>query len=211
MSESNGINPEDHIGAAIKLANRVMKRWPNKGVEFGDMLGAVYIILMRCSKSYDPTKLNPQTGKPYAFSTYFYKAVLHHSLAEVQSLAHGARRSKGGQRLQFERSVLELDFDYGGISLRETLSQEQELPDTDTDAARMCAQIEDIVSGLSDQFQDIYYYRIKRGETLEGVGKRLGLSKERVRQLQLYLILEIRGAVKSGGYTHLRDYAEGVA
>jgi RNA polymerase sigma-32 factor len=61
------------------------------------------------------------------------------------------------------------------------------------------ARVQDALQGLSTRERWILDHRVlsrdEEGETLEALGRRLGVSKERVRQLEARALQKLRGAL----------------
>jgi RNA polymerase sigma factor (sigma-70 family) len=60
---------EEHLYLVRFLARR-FSAWRTPGLDIEDLIQEGYIGLIQAVEGYDPTKLNPQTNRPYTFATY---------------------------------------------------------------------------------------------------------------------------------------------
>lgn len=54
----------------IRLVTKIARRYINRGMPLLDIVSHGNIGLIRAIEKFDPTQINPQTGKPYRLSTY---------------------------------------------------------------------------------------------------------------------------------------------
>ena len=60
---------EEHL-PLVKFLVRRYARWRTAGLDREDLIQEGYLGLIHAAEQYDPEKINPETGKPYQFSTY---------------------------------------------------------------------------------------------------------------------------------------------
>jgi RNA polymerase primary sigma factor len=93
------------------------------------------------------------------------------------------------------------------LSIGDYIQDTDASPENRTKNAALKGSIEDLLSSLDEREQKILTYRFGiNGETpctLEQLGKQLGYSKERVRQLEHSVLLKLR---RSDKFKHLKDY-----
>jgi RNA polymerase sigma factor (sigma-70 family) len=193
--------PEDHIGLAHTIARSIYLRLNTRGVEFEDVLSGVYTVLLRACELYRPEK-------GYKFSTYF-SASCRYSVSDIMCIAYGAKKSDENRKLRFSRDMLELDYKFGDITLGDMIGVDND-PDRPA-PLNAFGDIKKLIGELTERDQSIFFHRIQRGETLEQVGNRVGITKEAVRLAQIRIMNLIREKASSSRFPHLRDYAESVA
>jgi RNA polymerase sigma factor (sigma-70 family) len=78
---------EEHF-PLVRFQARRLFSWRTPGLDVDDLMQEGYIGLIRAVETYDPTKINPQTNKPYTFATYA-STVIRSAL--LRALANKAR------------------------------------------------------------------------------------------------------------------------
>lgn len=208
MSKEYAEQPEDHLGLLYMVADKIYYKWQHLDMDYEDVVNTTYEYLDRCCRKYDPDKINPDTGGPYRFSTYFVSSALRSQTAIV-SKASGSIQSNNNAKLRFARSMLSLQLEFRkghrGGTLLDMLGDFAE----NTDYSEAVREILNCVDGMTEAEQDIFHYRMIQGETLAQTGTRVGLTKERVRQVQVNICKHIRQITEAGFCPHLRDFMEG--
>lgn len=159
-----------------KLVNKVVRRWLQTPDRSDDLLGECHIVLIQTVEAY-----NPWLG--IRFSTYAYTCL-------IRAL------SRQHKRLTFDLLARSQPLDLmadGGPS-------ENDPEPTSTGDTRLEEFFRDDHPLLSDREKTILTRRFRDGSsdgvnTLVKVGKELGLSKERVRQVQTEAINKLRVAL----------------
>lgn len=76
------------IEANLRLVVAIAKRYVGQGLELNDLIQHGNIGLIRAARKYDPRKINPQTQRPFRFSTYatwWIKQAISRAIAEETS------------------------------------------------------------------------------------------------------------------------------
>ncbi len=222
MDAGRSDNPNDrpiecaeHLGLLYKVASRIYARWKPSGVEHADLTQALYLFMDRCAQRYDPARINPRSGKPYRWSTYFVAAAMKSQSSLVEQ-ALGYRRSKGQANMKLGRAMVRVDAPgRGGHPLRERLEArdpagrgEREAAEAREGVMNAAREMDAVVALLSETQRGVYQLRLVRGCTLAETGRRLGLSRERVRQVQAEVLRAIHAAVEAGRCPHARQWAQ---
>lgn len=199
------IDCHEHTGLAHEMAWQVYQRWRSTGVELGDLNSTVYLFMERCATRYDPEKINPATGQPYAWSTYFVAAV-NKSQAGIVADAMGEKRSRNQQNLRSRVATRELDAPrYGSESLSGRELVEAPAERDHAGDAETVREVLAFMARLEPVSADVFYYRFVRGETLMQVKQRVGMSRGRVQQIHHELLELLREAAREGRCPRLRD------
>lgn len=153
------------------LVRWVVSRQERHGLGYDDALQAGRIGLWHAILGYDPRRGT-------TFSTYAYKAIMHYVWADVQShLCHLRRQVPLGVLvLYFERSTP----DPAWLQEQEDLKQ----------------SLEELIERLPERLRQVIMARYglhgREVQTLQALGVQLGLSGERVRQLQIEALIWLR-------------------
>lgn len=209
MSDQAAIDCREHLGLAQIVASRIFARWSGCGVDRDDLFQAVYLFMDKCARRYDPGKLNPASGEPYAWSTYFVAAAMR-TQSGIVAEAMGVKRSGEARNLRAEIRGRSIDEEIAGTTgLRiATLIGVGGVEDKPAERAGLMRDVERIVGGMDPVWRDIYHARFVRGDTLLEVAEQVGLSRGRVQQIHYLILDEIRQAAMSGAYPRLRDWIE---
>ena len=175
------------INLALVLA--MAKRTRMSEMDFGDMVSEGNMALLRAIDKFD-------AGRGFKFSTYACRAILK-------------AFSRAGVKLSRYRGLFPTDFDPAmeRSDFNETRRAEHELDCADEVKLIVTRNIAD----LSDIEREVIGHRFnvteapadkKAGQhkplTLEQVGKRIGVTKERVRQIQNKALEKIRVTLEEG-------------
>ena len=190
----NGIDLSEHfglIGAAVRNS-----RWAiGASLEWDDLFQAGYFGLRRAAEKFD-------AGRGCKFSTYampWIRATVRRAALNqrrtirIPVWIHERRRTGLGQ---FPADGLSLDApqsedDGAGRPWVDLLTAVSD-PAADTEAAKRRQLIEEALAELPERLRGILEARFWRDETLAEIGGRLGLSRERVRQLEAEGLKELR-------------------
>ena len=210
MSEADAMQPGidcgEHLGLARTVTVRIYSRWHHTGMDRDDLFQVVYLFMERCATRYDPTRINPRSGKPYAWSSYFVTASMRSEPSLVEE-ALGYKRTREQRGIRFHRSLIPLDVRVEGKHpLHERVAATP--PDADGTAAEAAREIERVVEGMNPRQRDVYRLRTVGGHSLAKTGAQMELSRERVRQIEAEVLREIRRAVSHGECPHVRDWIE---
>jgi RNA polymerase primary sigma factor len=166
-----------HSNLALVLA--MAKRTRITGVEFSDLVCEGNMALLRAIAKFD-------VSRGFKFSTYACRAILKgYSRLAVKSI-----------RL---RTMFPTEFD-PAFEKSDYFEQEHERRE-DECVERVRQIVRENTAGLSDLEQTVIAYRFAIGKTLpetltlEEVGTMIGLTKERVRQIQITALKKIRATL----------------
>lgn len=174
-----------HLRDRVVLGNRKLvfgavrrKLYRNQAAD--DLIGECYIVMIRAVAAY-----NPWIG--VRFSTYAYTCLMR-------------ALSRLNQRSISDKLSQHLSLDFVG---EEPLGSEAEVPPFSSDA-RIDEFLKDDHPLLSDREKTVIRRRFhlsssRKDSTLEKVGRDLGISKERVRQVQTSAIGKLRQALLEAG------------
>lgn len=170
----------DQIAAAnIALVLAMAKRTKLSYVDFADLISEGNMALLRSIDKFD-------ASRGFKFSTYACRAILKSF-------------SRAGMKLSKYRNMFPVDFD--PKLERSNYSQEKRARHEYDCADEVRLILDDNRADLSDLEQDIIEHRFAIGSnktknsvpmTLKQVGKEVGLTKERVRQIQKKAMAKIR-------------------
>lgn len=204
MSQKNthqdSINPLDYEKLVIYWCHQCKAPPPVKdSEEYGDG----WIGLINACKSYDPAKINPASGKPYAFSTYASNGIKH-AIWNRQDLRRAAKR--GGVGLGIKRyetiGVWSMGHAHSGIFGRnysgagDTRNDDLDLADHRSPEVSLIddrEHCEGLLAVLSERFQKIVRACLMEDISIREVARREGLSHTRIVQIlnrSLYLMRE---------------------
>lgn len=148
--------------------------------EFDEALANGNMALVRAVDLFD-------FGKGFRFSTYAYRAISRAVVAMLQS------DHRSGQRVMVD----------GGQAAESLVRDDAEPHRLEEEALQTCEFVEELVRQLSPREQHVVKARFglagtahEEGQTLSAIGAELGLSKERVRQLQVKALRKLRLAAE---------------
>ena len=170
---------EINLGLVLAMAKRVR----NADIEFADLISEGNMALMRAVDKFD-------CGRGFKFSTYACRAILK------AFSRHGIKVAKHRQRfpVEFDPALEEGD----GVATARVDAERQ-------DAAEVRDIVETNRACLTDVERAVVMHRFalegadaRRQPTLAQVGRLVGLTKERVRQIQNSALAKIRAALEGG-------------
>jgi RNA polymerase primary sigma factor len=169
---------KDHlISCNMRLVVSIAKRHAGLGDNFFELLSDGNVSLMRAVEKFDFSRGNK-------FSTYASWAIMKNFARSIPDEKHRRDRFLTGQELTFDTAA-------------DTRSDEQaEL----ASAERAQQQVNRLLNRLDERERLIIKLRAgldaERGLTLEQVGKELGITKERVRQLEARTMNKLRSIAR---------------
>lgn len=177
---------EKHFPFAYYLARRLARR---HGLPLEEARDEALAALCSSAAGYDPAKINPASGKPYAFTTYASKSIIH----RIYNL--GKKRSATPRELQTRRFLVGHCSAYQGAddSARATpdLIDILQAPPTEPDNTEEIELLRCRVQELPDRYAVVVEHQLK-GMGLRQSAKILGVSRERVRQLRDIAVRKLR-------------------
>lgn len=241
------------INLNLRLVAGIAKGYLDRGVPPSDLIQEGNIGLMRAVEKYDITKINPETGKPYRFSTYaiwwIRQAVSRavgdqgrtiripvHASEELvrvrekkielieklgrmprqrelaESLGWGEAKTE--RVLKAPEVVLSLDTPIGedeGSYLGEFIEDIDGFPPPADEATKeiLGEQVREAVDSLTPREAKVLKLRfgLEDGQdrTLEEVGNKLGVTRERARQIQAEALRKLRHPSRA---RELKEYLE---
>jgi len=175
----------DHLARTnLALVLAMARRVRSRDVEFGDLVSEGNMALLRAVDKFD-------VSRGFKFSTYACRAVLK-------------ALSRCGQKHTRYRDRFPTDYD---PDLEDSDSDDERADDHEADCAAEVRRIMvDNRAALSDVEHAVIHHRFGLAEensaeaqgplTLEEVGRHVGLTKERVRQIQNHALTKIRQALE---------------
>lgn len=171
------------LQANTSLVLAMARRSRNTGVELPELVSEGNLALLRCADKFD-------AGRGFKFSTYACRAIL----------ASFARAASKASRL---RSVFPTSFD-ASIERSDFLERKRQRVEVEC-VDELRAVLVENSAGLSDVERRVLDTRFHLGQdadgakrrTLDQVGSILGVSKERVRQIQNQALAKLRAVLES--------------
>ncbi len=165
------------ISANMRLVASIAKRHAGASDNFFELLSDGNLSLMRAVEKFDYSRGNK-------FSTYASWAIMKNFARSIPDEKHRRDRYVTGLEELFDAAA-------------DTRSDEHELEAT---AERAHHQVNRLLDRLSERERRIIQLRAgldaERGLTLEQVGKELGITKERVRQLEARTMTKLRSLAR---------------
>lgn len=167
-------------GLALYILKKCRQKWMAvRRLEAEDAVQAALLGLCEAARAYDPSR--------GGFAGFAAKCII--SALTAASQTAGAvrvpwqRRKRPANLLAQFRAASVGQFDYD----REP---EPERPD---EPAELLEPLRDALPRLSDRQRDVLNLRYRDGLTLAEAGERLGVTRERVRQIEAGALRELRG------------------
>lgn len=176
---------ERHKGCFWKACLRQRRR----GADHDDCMSLCYEALVKCVQSFDP-------DMGVKFITYLWRGVafrMREAYVPGIRVPNSVRNGQFAEHVARARNVLSLDYDYGdGQDLGRVVSSDgMQRPDRVEWGFEHRDALKRGLRGLELRTRRLMRMRLK-GYTLEEVAQELGVSKERVRQLQSAAIRKIQ-------------------
>ena len=168
------------VGANMGLVLAMAKRVDYGGVEFTELISEGSMALLRATEKFD-------CSRGIKFSTYACRAILK----GFSRAAKQTYRNRNMFPVQWE-PIMEKD-DWEGTKRRE--AQQDWVEEVQTIIGRNLAELSDVelsVVGLRFSLDDAD----RKPMTLKEVGARLGLTKERIRQIQNNALVKLRAVTE---------------
>lgn len=175
LLRSEAINPADHIGLACKIAQKFTTERP---IEDTDTFGDAMIGLMLAANCFDPSL-------GFKFSTFAWRVIR-------QNIVHAYMKRNRHARNNAATRVIFVDPD--DLTAKRDSGQHLEPIDTEDLIATMRAKI----SSLPPQYATVMAGRLD-GKKLHEIASEIGVTKERVRQIQLSATGMLRQMMASEG------------
>jgi RNA polymerase primary sigma factor len=171
----------DLVEANLGLVLAMAKRLRGSDIEYWDLVSEGNLALLRSVEKFD-------VSRGYRFSTYACRAILK-SFARFAS-----KRARYRQRFptEFEPSLEQSDYDVR----KHEMQAEDCLEDLRDVLARNRAELTDVEMRII--WERFALHEGDRKRTLAEVGQIVGLSNERVRQIQYLALRKIRAALEDG-------------
>jgi RNA polymerase primary sigma factor len=162
------------------LVLAMAKRVHYTGIEYADLVSEGYIALMRSVEKYDYTL-------GFKFSTYACRAIL-------SGFARAARKGYRYCKVFATQLDMEIVQDHNRLHPHEAVQEEllDEIRYVVRDNLADLSQIERLVVEMRFSFKNESSGQL----TLKQVGEQIGLSRERIRQIQNKALAKLREAVK---------------
>lgn len=172
-----------------------------RGLEFEDLVSAGKIGVIEAIKKYDPLKIRRKKkgGKRKrlylcSFSTYVQNSIYWHIKNEIDSFVEGTK-VKHGKQGKVKKVIPEYVALDAAISSEDDASFHELIADENAvspSQSALFAEMWGIVERLPAAQQSVLKMRYKEGKTLEQAGDVLGLTRERVRQIEDKAIGKLR-------------------
>jgi len=170
---------EKIVHANLSLAPAMTKRYRNSGVELGDLISEGQMAVLRCIDKFD-------VSRGFKFSTYACRAII----ACFQRAAAKERRYRQHVPVNFKPSMERSD------EARRRDGEQRAYAVADVREAVLGNR-----AGLSSLEEEVLLGRFPlrseaSGLTLKQLGKRMGLSRERIRQIEGRSLSKVRETLK---------------
>jgi len=167
------------INCNMRLVVAIAKRHAGQGENFFELLSDGNMSLIRAVEKFDYSRGNK-------FSTYASWAIMKNFARSIPEEKHRRERYVTGNEDVFAAAA-------------DTRSNEREVVAT---AEQASSSVHDLLEHLEPREREIIRMRAgldsdaKKGLTLEKIGEKLGITKERVRQLNVRAMRKLRGLVE---------------
>jgi RNA polymerase primary sigma factor len=186
----NGIDVSKHLGLiGVEVRNT---RWAIcASLEWGDLFQAGFFGLIRAAEKFD-------ANRGCRFSTYAIPWVRHHVRRAAMNQARTVRipiwiqeRRRAGAR-RFPIAATPLHPEDADSLVRIELVAGDADPLTEFEAAERRRVVERAINQLPERLRGVLRSRFWHSETLADIGRRLGVSRERARQLEAEALILLR-------------------
>jgi RNA polymerase sigma factor (sigma-70 family) len=178
LAEANAIK-DQLINCNMRLVVAIAKRHSGQGENFFELLSDGNMSLIRAVEKFDYSRGNK-------FSTYASWAIMKNFARSIPEEKHRRERYVTGNEEVFAAAA-------------DTRSNEREIVAT---AEQASSSVHNLLEQLEPREREIIRMRAgidsdaKKGLTLEKIGEKLGITKERVRQLNVRAMRKLRGLVE---------------
>ena len=170
-------------------------------VEHGTYIGALYAALEKCLASFDFDRTSSNTGRKVKFSTYYGRAAWR-EIAKVNALD---KETLSLAAYLFQAKKEDIHCTNVNFAEHETQYHLYRPPGPDDDWADEImevvggkARLEEMIrSWVPEREYKIIVRRYIGGETLSDIGNDLGMTKERVRQLEARGLKKIKDGLRN--------------
>lgn len=181
-----GVNPADHLGLVGAVLSKWTVGWQECDKE--DAFQYLAVTLVKCARNY-----NPETG--YEFSTYAM-ASMEFQFRSFKKREWRMKEPPGANLYLFGDMR-----NFGGDANRGVPEDCMNcLAEEDRSFSRIDAadEAEALTANLKERLNVVLTRRMA-GETLEEIGDDIGITRERVRQLEAKALRQILDRLKRGG------------
>lgn len=198
-----------NFGLVQKVAHKLLRKGQIKGLELEDLSQEGVLGMQRALETFDPEK-------KVSFSTYAFFWIyqtINRSIdnagtiripIRTQELASkGKKDGKLGDRAREASRLASLDAPIGSEpdaehTLMDVVSSPNPSPEEVLSKVQDINSLTKILSHLTDREMCVVQGRYVEDKTLEEVGRDLGLTRERVRQIEAGILQKIRQSVTFG-------------
>jgi RNA polymerase primary sigma factor len=172
------------VRANLPLVLAMVKRTKITGVDYADLISEGNLALMRSVDKFD-------CARGYKFSTYACRAILK-AFARVASRT---ARYRGHFPTEFDPTLEKSDF----LEQRRTTLEGHCIDELKSVLGGNAAELSDVEQRvITARFALDQQAEEASGRTLEEVGRMIGVTKERVRQIQNKALLKLRAVLEGG-------------
>jgi RNA polymerase sigma factor (sigma-70 family) len=199
------ISVEANLGLVGAVVNRFHARLPN--LDRDDMFHAGVVALIDAARLF-----RPETG--FQFSTYATIAISRRVVENMNEQSNGISRGKAdGYHRRGEKIPHPVSMHYESQKGREGVL---EIADTrpspvavaaenEADAGKL-AGLDSLLSELTERERRVLHLRFVEGVTLREVGEEIGVTRERVRQIETEAIAKARKLGQHSRFRVLRQH-----
>jgi RNA polymerase sigma-32 factor len=186
-------SPETLVLSHAPLVEKMATAFARYGVERDELIQEGNIGLIVAAN-----KFKPELG--YRFSTYarwWVKATMRDYVVRSASIVARSRSNRG--KGQFFRCRPQADAAFDG-AFEETLICSSRLPDELAGASIDAGRVDQLIERKLEERERMVLRRRANDETLDAIGAELGVSKERVRQIENRAIEKLRLALTGSSF-----------